>query len=80
MLWIILTFIVGLGAVIIAGVEILNGQPLNTFIASILLAVLSHAFTIGGSVNTSSQLESNSASMITNTASLSNQVSPTHVP
>ena len=56
MLWIILCFITALGAIIIAGVEIFRGEPINTYIGYIIAAILSHAFTIGGSVNTSTQL------------------------
>lgn len=57
MLWIILCFITALGALVMAGFEIIRGEPINQYVAYVLVGILSHAFTIGGSVNTSSQLE-----------------------
>lgn len=57
MLWIILTFLVALGALIVVIQEIVTGQTPNGWAISILASVLSHAFTIGGSVNTSTQIE-----------------------
>lgn len=58
MCWILLTFITGLGAVILAGIEIGQGQGINQYVGAILAAILSHAFTIGGSVNAATQLAS----------------------
>lgn len=57
LLWIVLTFITGLGAIVIAGIEILSGQGINPYIVNIITGIIAHAFTIGGSVNTSMQLE-----------------------
>ena len=57
MLWIILCFTAGLGAIIIAGIEIINGQTVSPYVASVLSGIIAHAFTIGGSINTSTQLE-----------------------
>ena len=67
MLWIILTFVVGLGAVIVAGIEIVGGRTPDPYVASILTGILAHVFTVGGSVNTSSQLESANAKSHTET-------------
>lgn len=64
MLWIILTFLMGLGAIIIAGIEVANNQPVNPIVYGIITSVAAHAFTIGGSVNTSSQLEKNTTNAI----------------
>lgn len=58
MLWIILTFIVGLSSVVVAGIEIVNGKSIDPYIASILAGIIAHVFTVGGSVNAVSQMHS----------------------
>lgn len=50
MLWIILTFLLSLGAVIIFFLEIQAGQAPNPLVVSILSGVLGHAFTVGGNI------------------------------
>lgn len=57
MLWIILLFMLGLGSILMLFLEIAQGQSPNPFVLSIVSGVAAHGFTIGGSVNTSSQLE-----------------------
>lgn len=76
MLWIILCFMVGLGSLIVFMVEVIQGQTINPYVASILSGIIAHAFTIGGSVNTSSQLEKGNdalASQALSAATLHNQ-------
>jgi hypothetical protein len=60
MLWIILVFLLGLASIIMLFIEIINNQPVNPYILSMVAGVAAHGFTIGGSINTSTQLESNS--------------------
>lgn len=58
MLWIILVFIVGCVSVAVLAVEILKGETPNPFLMNIVTGIIVHVSTIGGSVNTSTQLES----------------------
>lgn len=57
MLWIILTFLLGLGSVIILFYEIVSNQPINPIVFGIIGSISAHLFTIGGSLNTASQLD-----------------------
>jgi len=50
MLWIILTFILALGAIVIFFMQINGGQTPNPLVVSILSGILGHAFTVGGTI------------------------------
>lgn len=78
MLWIVTMFLVTIGAMVIAGIEILHNQPINPFVQSILGAATIHAATVGGGI-ISTQAAQTGAQVSSTATAVAAQTTPTTV-